>query len=143
MLIRNYGLFWLRDRVHWGARRNQGHLKGMLSTKRTSKVVDFRYQQGVYALYDDGFSLVYVGQAGMGNNGLLSRLRQHRTDHLSERWSRFSWFGVHVVNDSGELEEDRKPSQPTLNLILNHIEGILIAVSEPPHNRQGGRLGTI
>ena len=141
MLIRNYGLFWLRDRIHWGAGKNRGHLKGILSTRRTDEPVDFRYQQGVYALYDEGFRLVYVGQAGVGKNRLFSRLKQHRIDHLAQRWSRFSWFGVLDVRDNLQLANSGKMSRPKLNEVLNHIEGILISVSEPPHNRQGGRFG--
>ena len=140
MLISNYGLFWRRDRIHWGAGKNKGHLKGVLAKRRTSNPVDFRYQQGVYALYDDGFSLVYIGQAGTGANRLFSRLRQHRTDHLAERWSRFSWFGVLDVENS-QLGGKRKKIRPKLNVMFNHVEGILIAVSEPPNNRQGGRFG--
>lgn len=140
MLIRNYGLFWRRDRIHWGAGKNKGHLKGVLAKRRTSEAVDFRYQQGVYALYDEGFNLVYVGQAGTGRNRLFSRLRQHKTDHLADRWSRFSWFGVLDVLD-GLLSGKREKGRPKLNVMLNHVEGILIAVSEPPNNRQGGRFG--
>jgi hypothetical protein len=64
-LIRNYGLFWRRDWVFWGKPRVPGHLKGVYSKKTTSDPVDFRYQQGVYVLYDDSFRLVYVGQAGV------------------------------------------------------------------------------
>ena len=29
MLIRNYGLFWKRDQIHFGAGNNAGHLKGI------------------------------------------------------------------------------------------------------------------
>ena len=142
MLIKNYGLFWLRHRIHWGAGRNKGHLKGVPAKNKTGKPVNFRYQQGVYALYDESFGLVYVGQVGRSKGGLLSRLKDHRTDHLSQRWSRFSWFGVYDVKDNRELETKvRWRKKPALNIMLNHIEGILIAVSEPPNNRQGGRFG--
>ena len=141
MLIRNYGLFWSRDRIHWGAGKNKGHLKGVLSTRRTSEPIDFREQQGVYVLYDDGFSLVYIGQAGTGQNRLFSRLKQHRADHLAERWSRFSWFGIREVKDDRKPVKSKKKHSLLLNNMLNHIEGILIAIAEPPHNRQGGRFG--
>ena len=141
MLITNYGLYWKRDRVHWGAGRNPGHLKGVPASSITSNPVDFREQQGVYALFDDGFDLVYVGQAGSKNNRLFNRLKQHRTDHLAERWSQFSWFGIRRALLSGKLSAENIAAHPSLGSVLNHIEAIMIAVTEPPHNRQGGRFG--
>lgn len=142
MLIKNYGLFWRRDWIFWGRGNNAGHLKGVLSTNTTSDPVDFRDQQGVYVLYDDGFKLVYVGQAG-GRNGqrLFHRLKQHRSDALSDRWSRLSWFGVRSVNQDGRLRATTNAAHPAITDVLNHIEAILIATAEPPHNRQGGRFG--
>ncbi len=53
MLIRNYGLFWQRKRIHWGSRGAACHLKGVMT--KTADPVDFREQHGVYALNDDGF----------------------------------------------------------------------------------------
>jgi hypothetical protein len=140
MLIRNYGLFWQRSRIHFGAGRNPGHLKG--TTARTTDPIDFRDQRGVYCLYDDSFRLVYVGQAG-GRNGqrLFDRLKQHRADHIAERWSKFSWFGIRSVLQSGELKAEKERSSVDTSDILNHIEGILIAAAEPVQNRQGGRFG--
>ena len=29
-----------------------------------------------------------------------------------------------------------------MEIALDHMEAIVLAVSEPPHNRQGGRFGT-
>ena len=66
-LIQNYGLYWRRDRVEWG---QQGRVRGALWGKerggKKKLPVDFRAQKGIYALYDDSFNLVYVGQAGKG-----------------------------------------------------------------------------
>ncbi len=56
----------------------------------------FATSGGVYALYAD-YELVYVGQTGAGNQRLFRRLRDHKKDHLSERWNRFSWFGTQWV----------------------------------------------
>lgn len=139
MLIKNYGLFWKRKSIHWGKGNNPGHLKGRRSLM--SDPVDFREQQGIYVLYDDGFKLVYVGQAGVGVNRLFDRLKSHRSDHLAERWSRFSWFGLRRVLGSGKLSKETVAAHPKLSDVLDHIEAILIAVTEPPHNRQGGRFG--
>ena len=95
MLIRNYGLFWHRNRVFWGRQRVPGNLKGKLAKESSKDAVDFRHQAGVYVLYDDNFRAVYVGQAGSGDSSsLFSRLKQHKIDALAERWTRFSWFGI-------------------------------------------------
>jgi len=142
MLIQNYGLFWRRAWLHFGAGSNAGHLKGVLAGAKTSVPVDFREQQGVYCLYDDNFRLVYVGQAGGKNEQrLLIRLRQHREDFVSERWTRFSWFGVRQVLNTGALKAEKSSAHPDIGDVLNHIEAILIAAAEPVHNRQGGRFG--
>jgi hypothetical protein len=142
MLIKNYGLFWRRESIFWGKGRNAGHLKGVLSTARSGKPVNFREQQGVYILYDEGFRLVYVGQAGGKNKQrLFKRLEKHRKDHLADRWQRFSWFGVRAVNDTGKLHAETLATHTDLPNVLNHIEAILIEATEPLHNSQGGRFG--
>lgn len=144
MLIHNYGLFWRADHVFWGRSGpdGSGHLKGVEAKNRTSNPVDFREQQGVYVLYDEGFKLLYVGQAGANDKQrLFDRLKQHTRDQLADRWSRFSWFGTRSVNNSGELKALKSAAHPTVGEVLNHIEAILISAAEPPHNRQGGRFG--
>lgn len=142
MLIQNYGLFWNRDCIHFGAGKNAGHLKGIRVGAKTSHPIDFRDQQGVYCLYDDGFRLVYVGQAGGRNKQrLFDRLKQHRDDHISDRWTKFSWFGVRQVLKNGSLKAEKDAAHPTTGEVLNHIEAILIAAAEPVRNRQGGRFG--
>ena len=55
-----------------------GSLKGRRAGEALGNPVDFREQVGVYVLYDDNFRVVYVGQAGAGNQTLLGRLKQHR-----------------------------------------------------------------
>lgn len=142
MLIQNYGLFWKRSWIHFGAGSNRGHLKGTRVGHLTSTPIDFRDQQGVYCLYDDNFRLVYVGQAGGRNDQrLFIRLRQHRDDFVAARWTIFSWFGIRRVLQSGRLQAIRNSAHPAIGDVLNHIEGILIAAAEPVHNRQGGRFG--
>ena len=71
MLIRNYGLFWRRNNVVWGRPNVQGHLKGVRAKAVKSDPIDFAEQRGVYALYDDAFHLVYVGQAGANDSQRL------------------------------------------------------------------------
>lgn len=142
MLIANYGLFWKRKKVWWGKQGVTGHLQGVLSTNLKDEPVDFREQQGIYALYDDNFRMVYAGQAGSnGHQRLFTRLKQHTRDALADRWTRFSWFGIRSVNKTGTLRVEKSAAHPPINSVLDHIEAILIATAEPPHNRQGGRFG--
>lgn len=102
--------------------------------------MDFREQRGIYALYAD-YELVYIGQTGAGNQRLFSRLKAHRTDHLTERWNRFSWFGTQWVTQSGELSRDTQVVHDSTEVGLNILEAISIAVAEPRLNLQRGRWG--
>ncbi len=143
MLIQNYGLFWQLDKVHWGRQKNSGTLMGSAAKKKRAPDVNFREQRGVYVLYDDNFRIVYIGQAGAGNNDrLFHRLRSHKRDHLAQRWSRFSWFGLYPV-DGGDIDQSYAISFGDEKGILDHIEAILIAAAEPPLNLQRGRFGSI
>lgn len=141
MLIQNYGLFWQRKNVFWGKPGISGHLQGH-PARSAFTVVDFRYQQGVYCLYDDNFRLVYIGQAGANDNSrLFDRLKQHCSDALADRWTKFSWFGIRWVTKAGQLAAEAQGTHTTSGAVLDHVEAILIAAAEPPHNRQGGRFG--
>lgn len=140
MLIKNYGLFWSEKDVFWGAGSNAGTLLGVPARNLTADEVDFREQSGVYVLYAD-YQMVYVGQAGAGNQKLFARLKQHTRDALAERWNQFSWFGIRKVNRSGALAAEADGKHSTLSGVLNHIEAILIHAAEPKQNRQGGRFG--
>lgn len=130
---------WRRDSVFWGL----GSRKGVLQGRRSHRVIDFRKQIGVYVLYDEGRRPVYVGQAGQGNARLFSRLRSHRRDSLAPRWQYFSWFGLLRVNKSGRLsgwDDKSKRVSGTIGSTLNEIEGVLIAATEPPFNKQGAKF---
>ena len=138
-VIKNYGLMWSRDAVFWG----HGGSKGVLQGSRKGQVIDFRNQIGVYVLYDEARKPIYVGQAGQGNARLFRRLRSHKRDHLAERWRYFSWFGLLVVNKSGKLNKwDYKAKRVagTIGSMLDEIEGVLIAATEPPFNKQGAKF---
>lgn len=146
-MIKNYGLFWRRDSVHWnynGARgEDRGHLKGVKNRQREEIVVDFREQAGIYCLYDDNFRLLYVGQAGFGNATLFDRLKNHTSNDLAERWTRFSWFGLKNYSANEGVFSLQKAKFKKLDVaeVLNSLEGILIVGAEPPLNRQGPRFG--
>lgn len=139
-LITTMGLFWKAEDVFWGRPRNPGSLLGKPSGRRRSESIDFREQIGIYVLYAD-YKIVYVGQTGSGDQKLFARLRQHRSNDLAGRWNQFSWFGTRRVLESGKLSVEKTAFHPSLELTLNHIEGVLIHTAEPPLNGQGGRFG--
>lgn len=147
-MIKNYGLFWKREAVHWnpGGRRGnpRGHLIGSHVVERRQQQVNFRDQVGIYCLYDDNFRLLYTGQAGFGNATLFGRLRSHTNDHLSERWTKFSWFGLKGILHEGDgyvLQDQVNANGLELNEVLNSLEGIIIVSAEPPLNRRGPNFG--
>jgi hypothetical protein len=123
--------------VNWG---KPGSLMGAASRQSKAVPVDFRKQRGIYALYAD-YDLVYLGQTGSGTNRLLQRLRCHITDHLSDRWNRFSWFGTQWVTTQHKLSADIAAVHPHVGAMLNILEAVAIAISEPRLNLQRGRWG--
>ena len=139
-MIQSIGLFWRRDNVFWGRGNQAGMLLGVPAGNVTAEAADFREQVGIYALYAE-YEIVYVGQTGNGNQKLLHRLKQHRSDDLAERWDRFSWFGLRRVLNSGRLSNVNQATHPSLRITLDHMEAILIHAAEPRMNRQGGRFG--
>ena len=139
-IIKNYGLRWLRSKVDWGGPGRSGSLLGRSVRARRSDGVDFREQIGIYVLYEPGFAPVYVGQAGFGNAYLFARLKNHRNDHLRDRWEYFSWFGFRDVGKNGALfERQSGDARTSLRYIdaLDELEGVLIQVLEPRLNKQG------
>jgi hypothetical protein len=139
-MIRTYGLFWHVENVFWGKQKNPGRLLGGASQSTKTKPVDFREQRGIYALYFD-YDLVYVGQTGAGDDRLFKRLKAHRTDHLADRWNRFSWFGTQWVTKKHKLSMDTGAVHAEIPKVLNLLEAVGIAISEPRLNLQRGRWG--
>lgn len=139
-MIRSYGLHWHLNHVNWGKPNNRGTLTGAASRSSKARPVDFRDQRGIYCLYAD-YDLVYTGQAGAGNDRLFKRLRAHRSDHLSERWNRFSWFGTQWVTQAGELSRDAAAVNQSIEAALNMLEAVSIAITEPRLNLQRGKWG--
>ena len=138
-MIRTYGLFWKSGQVDWGTRGpgKAGTLLGARTLSNHARQLDFRDQRGIYALYSD-FELVYVGQTGAGEQRLFKRLKDHLTDHLAERWDRFSWFGVRWVKRDGTLSNDNMIAHTDTKNALNVMEAVAIAISEPRLNLQRG-----
>lgn len=117
-----------------------GTLLGSRTRTKRAKVIDFRQQRGIYALYAE-YELVYLGQTGAQEDRLFKRLKAHLSDHLSERWDRFSWFGTQWVTQQHRLSTDTAAIHEKISSSLNILEAITIAVSEPRLNLQRGRWG--
>lgn len=139
-MIESYGVHWRIDRVCWGRPNDPGTLLGSATPSSRARAVDFRNQRGIYALYAD-YDLVYIGQTGAGNDRLFSRLKCHKTDHLSERWNRFSWFGTQWVTKPGSLSADTASVSQSVEATLNTLEAVSIAIAEPRLNLQRGKWG--
>lgn len=139
-LITHYGLFWSAADVLWaGVKGGPGHLRGRERTRlertgrptqrESERAKDFSSFVGVYCLYRSG-RIVYVGEAGLGNNStLFRRLIAHRSDHLADLWDEFSWFG--------RSSEGSDKSASVLGS-LAQLEAVLIAVVNPGSNKQSG-----
>jgi len=146
LTIENYGRRWRRDKIAWGAGSNKGHLRGAWRRQK-STVVDFREQIGIYVLFNAVGAVVYVGQAGVGKNKrLFGRLKDHRSDHLRDRWTHFSWFGLGGFNEKSNsdvkpLSKYHKPGgairKKKRSDALHEIEAVLMSVVEPPLNKRG------
>ena len=137
-LIKNFGHLWERKYLFRGRPGVSGHLKGRVSPRK--KVVDFRYQIGVYVLYDKDLKAVYVGQAGYGEtNRMLDRLKQHEGDHLWNRWIYFSWYGIRKAADTALHlgQTSNSAYSASGSTLIEQLEGVLISVLEPSLNRQG------
>jgi hypothetical protein len=131
---------WNRDYIFWGAGSNKGVLEG----RNSGATVDFREQIGVYVLYDENHKPIYIGQAGQGNARLFSRLKLHARGSLADRWHYFSWFGLLAVTPKSKKlsgwDDPRKRVKSSVRSMLNEIEGVLIAATEPAFNKQGARF---
>jgi len=144
MLVRNYGHLWERRFIHWGRGGKRGHLCGYRTP--SDEGADFRDQIGIYVLFDRNQVPVYTGQAGAGEQRLLDRLRQHRKDHLWNRWEYFSWFGFRRVNAGGGLSDHDTPEKQFKASgadLLNEVEGALLVALEPKLNKQGPRWSEV
>ena len=146
LAIRNFGHFWSRELVEWGKQGYglKGSLTGYVLEDRKPFVVDFRDQMGIYVLFTHNRDVAYIGQAGAGDQRLFSRLRHHTRNHLRDRWTNFSWFGLREVNKNNSLSEHQTPESrcaSTNKYALDEIEAVLIQLFEPRLNKQGSRWG--
>jgi hypothetical protein len=152
--VSSFGLFWRRDQVIWTRDDIEEEdelesqfkfvLFGKLGHKRPKlKVCDFRFQQGIYILYDE-YGPVYLGLSGRRKNGeaLGQRLKEHLADRHGETWSRFSWFGFDKIESrddvfcgistasSAVIEEGTNVSST-----IRDTEALLMHIIMPANNR--------
>ena len=145
-IIKNFGFLWERKYIKRGSggAGNAGCIDGFRDGDKNT-LIDFSDQIGVYALYDENRSIIYVGQAGNGKATLFARLKQHmKGSNLWNRWMYFSWVGFRNVLESGHLRKTQSVNARISGFkygdALNEIEGILIELLEPKLNKQGGKL---
>ena len=145
-IVKNYGVFWERDKVAFGRKGpgNKGVLEGHCSGAKAT--VDFSKQRGIYVLYEGPTinlqRVSYVGQTGKGGKRLLSRLRDHTSDHLWNRWNRFSWLGFLAVNNNltDLIHKDKTAiGAVPFETALDQLEASLIDLLEPLLNKQGAK----
>jgi hypothetical protein len=122
-LVNAFGMFWDRGRVIW---ETDPRILGQ--QQDGSKPVNFCEQRGVYLLHDSQ-GVVYVGRATDQNMG--RRLKQHTSDRLTSRWTRFSWFGVYPVQEDGTLKTSVNLSNLSSTIIIATMEAVLIEGLEP------------
>lgn len=143
MRVTSYGLFWREDEIDWHPGtgvRDSFRLLGRVGSNRGSlRVIDFRHQQGIYILYDD-YGPSYVGLTR--DQGLGKRLKDHKTDHLKNKWDRFSWFGFRPLLPSDAtsgvitLGSPQTDVSEDTSTTIGDLEALLIRAIGPKRNRQ-------
>jgi hypothetical protein len=147
MQVTSYGLFWRSDEIEWfpgQGNRNEFRLLGRIGKNRPGiRVADFRGQQGIYILFDE-YGPAYVGLAK--GERLGARLRDHHTDHLSDKWDRFSWFGFNPVGVQPDeygvlpLSQPRHDVTDDTSTTIGDLEALLISAMGPKLNQQKMRF---
>ena len=140
MKVTSFGLFWRESEIDWHpgqGNKNSFKLLGRIGSNRGKvQVADFRYQQGIYILYDN-YGPSYVGLTR--DQGLGKRLKDHLSDHLAGKWDRFSWFGFSPLGspDSAGLSVLKLPetevSEDT-HTTIGDLEALLIRAIGPKRN---------
>ena len=129
-IIKNFGMFWERNKVDWKTTNLYGYQNG------SSSSINFKEQVGIYLLHD-AREVMYVGQAI--KQPISKRLADHCKDRLNGRWDRFSWFGFYGVAEDGKLvKNDFHNTNFSIENVANALEAILIEGLEPRQNRKAG-----
>jgi hypothetical protein len=142
-LIRAFGEFWRKEALYRRQRgsRDQGWLPGTAKINGRRTEVDVWRQRGIYVLLSD-YKPVYVGQASDRSMG--SRLRDHLTDRHAGRWDMFSWYGVLDLDKRGAHGREPVPFRRSHGIsragLINTLESLAIAITDPPLNRARARI---
>ena len=136
------GWHWKRAAVDW--KKAQPPLRGVWDgSKQGRESVDFSEQIGVYLLHDKSKRVVYAGRT-TGSKGFGGRLKDHTTDDLGNKWSRFSWFGFREVDERGRLGQgelvDALPEGLGQGRLVKLMEMMLIQALEPSENKKSGDM---
>ena len=141
MKVTSYGLFWRESEIEWNpgqGSRNSFRLLGRIGSNRPKiRVADFRYQNGIYILFDE-YGPAYVGLTRA--QGIGKRLKDHLEDHLADKWDRFSWFGFHPIGSPDPKRGILKLNDPPEDLTddtgttIGDLEALLIRSIGPKHN---------
>ncbi|WP_040305947.1 GIY-YIG nuclease family protein [Ahrensia sp. R2A130] len=141
MKITSFGLFWREDEIDWNPGkgiRNSFRLLGKIGSNRgTIRVTDFRFQQGIYILYDE-YGPTYVGLTR--SQGLGKRLKDHLSDHLAGKWDRFSWFGFHPIAEADPkngifmLSKPEEELTDNTHTTIGDLEALIIRTVGPKRN---------
>lgn len=139
--VTHYGLFWYESDVLWkqrgsakkallGREKTKLERRGAPSAQERRDAEDYADFVGLYCLYRNA-NLIYVGEAGLANKStLFTRLSAHRSDHLSDLWDQFSWFGC--------KRNHLDAANVTAGLGLQQMEAVAIAIVNPGNNKQSG-----
>ncbi|MEO0030525.1 MAG: hypothetical protein RIS94_283 [Pseudomonadota bacterium] len=139
MKITSYGLFWRTEEIEWapgGGNRDSFRLLGRVGkNKPTIKIADFRFQTGIYILYDD-YGAYYVG---LSRAGLGKRLKDHTKDDHADKWDRFSWFGFRPIADADrigirQLSSINEEITENAHATIGDLEALLIKAMGPKAN---------
>jgi hypothetical protein len=141
MQVTTFGRFWRRDEIVFSPGRGSRDFVLLGRTGGTAKTIhlaDFRYQSGIYILFD-GYGPTYVGLTR--DQGLGKRLKDHTTDRHKNSWERFSWFGFLPVasrpDATGicELTENIVKVSEDTNATIGDLEALLIQAMGTRENR--------
>lgn len=121
---------WERSKVDWC--KTQPVLLG--APRKMSQYINFNQMRGIYMLYDQNGSLVYVGLA---TNGIGGRLKDHTKDKHANAWVKFSWFGIDGIKQDGTIKRSTH-LQTTISDVASALESVVIIGVQPHRNIKNG-----
>jgi len=130
-----FGICWDIEKVDWST--TVPDLWGCQS--KDSRLINFSNQIGIYLLHDNRGRIIYVGKTERSISQRLKEHYSHSRDNLVGKWNKFSWFGLHLVNENGEIVEKGDNKEFSNTQMLAYLEGILIESIDPPENYESAK----